>query len=37
MLGDPVFAERFARFTSSELNPQPGVSVAQDAWYTLAK
>lgn len=37
MLGDPVFAERFARFTNGELNPQPGVSVAQDASYTLAR
>ena len=37
MLGDPVFAERFARFTNSEFNPQPGVNAAEDASYTLAK
>ncbi len=37
MLADPLFAERFARFTNSEFNPQPGVNVAEDASYTLAK
>jgi hypothetical protein len=37
MLADPVFTERFARFTNSEFNPQPGVNVAEDASYTLAK
>lgn len=37
MLADPVVAERFTRLTNSELNPQPGVTVAQDASCTLAK
>ena len=37
MLADPLFAERFARFTNSEFNPQPGVNAAEDASYTLAK
>ena len=37
MLADPSFVERFARFTNSEFNPQPGVNAAEDASYTLAK
>ncbi len=37
MLADPVFVDRFARFTNSELNPQPGVTIPEDASYTLAK
>src|SRR6185436_15760638 len=28
MLADPVFIERFARFTNSQLNAQPGENVA---------
>lgn len=37
MLADPVFVERFARFTNAQLNPQPGENVAEDASYTLSK
>jgi hypothetical protein len=37
MLADTVFVERFARFTNSQLNPQPGENVAEDASYTLSK
>ena len=37
MLADGVFVERFARFTNSQMNPQPGENVAEDASYTLSK
>lgn len=37
MLAAPAFVERFARFVNAEFNPQPGVTVAEDASYTLAK
>jgi hypothetical protein len=37
LLADPIFVDRFARFTNSEFNPQPGVNLAEDASYTLAK
>jgi hypothetical protein len=37
MLADTVFVERFARFTNSQLNPQPGQNAAEDASYTLSK
>ena len=37
MLKDSSFIERFARFVNSELNPEPGMNVAEDASYTLAK
>jgi hypothetical protein len=37
MLADPLFVERFARFTNSEFNPQPGVNIPEDASYTLSK
>ena len=37
MLADPVFIERFASFTNSQFNPEPGESAAADASYTLAK
>ena len=37
MLKDPAFVERFARFANSELNDEPGETVADDASYTLAK
>lgn len=37
LLGDPVFVDRFARFTNAQLNPQPGENVGEDASYTLSK
>lgn len=37
MLADAGFIERFARFTNSQLNPQPGEKAAEDASYTLSK
>ncbi len=37
ILADAAFVERFARFTNSQLNPQPGEKVAEDASYTLSK
>lgn len=37
MIEDAAFVERFARFANAELNPEPGVNVAEDASYTLAK
>lgn len=37
MLADPTFIERFASFTNSQFNPEPGESAAADASYTLAK
>jgi hypothetical protein len=37
MLADPLFVDRFARFTNSELNPQPGANLPEDASYTLAR
>jgi hypothetical protein len=37
MLDDPAFIERFARFINSEMNPEPGANLPEDASYTLAK
>ena len=37
MLADATFVDRFARFTNSQLNPQPGQNAAEDASYTLSK
>jgi hypothetical protein len=37
MLVDPAFIERFASFTNSQFNPEPGESALTDSAYTLAK
>ena len=36
MLSNPDFIERFARFTNSQFNEQPGESTAEDASYHFA-
>jgi hypothetical protein len=37
MLGDVAFIDRFASFTNSQFNPDPGETKADDASYTLSK
>jgi hypothetical protein len=37
LIADAGFVERFARYVNSELNADPGESLAEDASYTLAK
>jgi hypothetical protein len=37
MIADPAFIERFASFTNSQFNPEPGETALTDSAYTLAK
>lgn len=37
MLQDDDFQERFARFINASFNPEPGMTVADDPAYTLAR
>jgi len=37
LLATPSFAEQYARFINSQLNPEPGMTPADDATYWVAK